>query len=90
MITVIVQHEVRDFLEWKKVFDADLPKLEKAEVKLMSLGTSTKNRNDVTMIFEAPSIEIFNSTLSDPQRQHDIEKAGVTSELKVSTLNKIC
>ncbi len=29
MITVIIQHEVKDFKGWKKVFDADQPNLVK-------------------------------------------------------------
>ena len=31
MVTAIIQHEVSDFAEWKKVFDADLPNVEKQE-----------------------------------------------------------
>ncbi len=54
MVTVIVQHEVKDFAQWKPVFDADEPNRAKAGVKLLGLYTSVKDPNDVTMIFEAP------------------------------------
>jgi hypothetical protein len=89
MVTVIVQHEVRDFTEWKKSFDADNDNRIKAGVKLLGLYTSVKNPNDVTMIFEAPNAELFDVMMSDPERQKIIEKAGVISEPKASILNKV-
>ncbi len=79
MVTVIVQHEVKNFKEWKKVFDTDEPNRAKAGVKLNGLYTSLKNPNDVTMIFEAPGPEVFDKMMNDPARQADIQKAGVIS-----------
>ena len=69
MVTVIIQHEVKDFVEWKKIFDSDEPNRAKAGVKLIGLYTSVKNANDVTTIFEAPGPEIFEIMMSDPGRQ---------------------
>jgi len=89
MVKVIVQHEVKDFKTWKKVFDADQPSLKKAGVELKGLYTSAKNSNDVTMIFKAPSAETFDKVMSDPQRQQDIQKAGATTVPAVSILNKV-
>lgn len=88
MVTVIVQHEVSDFTEWKKFFDADEPNRAKAEVKLPGLYTSVNNPNDVTMIFEAPDAEIYSKMMSDPQLQETIKKAGVVSSPKASILKK--
>jgi len=89
MVTVIVQHEVKNFTEWKKVFDSDEPSRTQAGVKLSGLYTSVKNPNDVTMIFEAPNAELFDTMMRDPQRQKDIEKSGVVSAVNASILNKI-
>ena len=89
MVTVIVQHEVKNFTEWKKVFDADKPNLAKAGVKLNGLYTSVKNPNDVTMIYEAPGPELFDKILSDPIRQEDIKRAGVISVPNVAILDKV-
>ena len=89
MVKVIVQHEVKDFSTWKKAFDADKPNLKKAGVKLKGLYTSFNKPNDVTMIFKAPSVELFDKIMSDPERQKAIENAGVVSALNVSILNKV-
>ncbi len=89
MVKVIVQHEVKNFEEWKKVFDADKPNLKKEGVKLNGLYTSVNNKNEVTMIFKAPSPELFDKIMSDPVRQKEIEKGGVIGKLTVSILNKV-
>jgi len=89
MVTVIVQHEVKDFAKWKIGFDEDLPNLKKAGVELKGLYTSFKKPNDVTMIFKAPDASLFNKIMSDPERLKAIEKAGVTTKPKVTILNKV-
>jgi hypothetical protein len=89
MITAIIRHEVRDFAEWKKIFDADLPKVEKAGAKLLGIYTSVKNPNDVTMIFEAPEVELYDTLMSDPERQEAIRSAGVIGVPVASFLNKV-
>lgn len=88
VVTVIVQHEIKDFAFWKNGFDADKPKLVKAGIKLMGLYTSVNNPNDVTMIFESPDAALFNAIMGDPERQKAIEEAGATTEPKISILNK--
>jgi hypothetical protein len=89
MVTVMLQHEVKDFAQWKKVFDDDEPDRAAAGVKLMGLYTSVKNPNDVTMLFEAPDEGVFDILMSDPERQKNIQKAGVISKPVVSMLNKV-
>jgi hypothetical protein len=89
MITAIIQHEVRDFAEWKKVFDADQPDVEKAGAKLLGLYTSVKNPNDVTMIYEAPNAELFDILMSDPERQEAIKRAGVIGVPVATFLKKV-
>jgi hypothetical protein len=89
MVTVIVRHDVKDFAEWRKFFDADEPNRAKAGVKLLGLYTSVKNPNDVTMIFEAPDAELYYKMMSDPQLQETMKKAGVISAPHASILNKV-
>jgi hypothetical protein len=89
MITAIIQHEVRDFAEWKKVFDADQPNVEKAGAKLLGVYTSVKNPKDVTMIYEAPNAELYDILISDPERQEAIKRAGVVGVPVATFLNKV-
>jgi hypothetical protein len=89
MVTAIIQHEVNDFAEWKKVFDQDVPNLATAGVKLLGVYTSVKNPNDVTMIFEAPDAGIYDVLMSDPNRQAEIKRGGVIGAPNATFLNKI-
>ena len=89
MITVIMQHEVKDFANWKNFFDADEPNRAKAGVKLLGLYTSVKNSNDVTMIFKAPAVEILEAYTSNRNLQEDMKRAGVISVPVSSVLNKV-
>jgi len=89
MITVIMQHQVKDFSKWKVIFDADEPNRSKVSVKQLGVYTSVKNPNDVTMIFEAPSEEVFHTFTSDPRLQQEMENAGVISMPVTSLLKKM-
>ena len=89
MVTAIIQHEVKDFAEWKKVFDADQPNVEKAGAKLLGIYTSVINPNDVTMIFEAPNAELYDTLMSDPQRQEEIKRGGVIGVPVAKFFNKV-
>ena len=89
MITVIMQHQVKDFAQWKEVYDADEANRTKSGIKQLGLYTSVKNPNDVTMIFEAPGPEILESYTSNPGVQEDMKKAGVISEPVATVLNKV-
>ena len=89
MGTAIIRHEVENFTEWKKVFDKDVPNLEKAGVKLLGIYTSVKNPNDVTMIFEAPDACIYDVMMSDPNRQAEIKRGGVIGAPNATFLNKV-
>ncbi len=89
MVTVIVQHEVKDFTAWKKVFDADEPNRSRAGVKTAGLYTSVKNPNDVTVILEAPSTESVTAMMSRPEMEETMKSAGVISAPVASILNKV-
>ncbi len=89
MPTVIVQHEVKDFAEWKPVFDADGVNRAKAGVKQLGVYTSVKNPNDVTMIFEVSDAAVIDSYMGNPRLQEEMKKGGVISAPITSVLNKV-
>lgn len=88
MVTVIVQHEVNNFADWKIIFDADEPMRTQAGLKSIGLFTSVKNPNDVTFIFEAPAIEIIDGMMNDASFQEKLRDAGVIGVPSVSVLTK--
>lgn len=89
MVTIIMQHEVKDFSDWKTFFDADEPNRAEAGIKLHGLYTSVKNPNDVTMIFEAPDAEVLDTYTGNPKVQEIMQKAGVISIPEASVLHKV-
>ena len=89
MVTVILQHEVKDFAQWKPVFDEDEANRAKAGLKKQGLYQSVKNPNDVTIIFEAPDAGVINAYIGNQSLQEDMKKGGVISAPVVSVLNKV-
>jgi len=89
MVTVIINHEVKDFTAWKKEFDADQPNLQKVGVQLLGIYRALKNPNDITMIFDAPNTEIYDELMSDPNRQDAIKRGGVIGTPVATFLNKV-
>lgn len=89
MKTVIIQHEVQDFPKWKETYDADEPNRAKAGVKQLGVYRSEMNPNDVTMMFEAPGMDVVNAYTSDPRVQEEMKKAGVISKPVITVLNKV-
>jgi quinol monooxygenase YgiN len=89
MLTVIFQHEVTDFKEWRKAFDADEPNRAKAGLQSIGLFTSVHNPNDVTFIFEAPNAEILDAMMANPDFQATMKNAGVISVPVVKMYNKV-
>jgi hypothetical protein len=89
MVTVIVQHEVKNFVEWKPVFDGDEINRAKAGIKQLGLYTSIKDANDVTMIFEVSDAGIIDAYMSAPRLMEVMKSGGVISTPVVSVLNKV-
>ena len=89
MVTVIITHEVKDFAEWKKGFDADEPNRANAGIKTGSLYTAFENSNLVTVIFDAPNADVVNGMLRSPELQEAMKNAGVISAPEVKILNRI-
>lgn len=89
MITTIVSHEVKDFTEWKKGFDAEESNRSQLGLKFMGLFTDVSNQNHVTIIFEMPSVEVFEGMMSNPEFHETMKKAGVISKPEVKVLNRV-
>ncbi|MEL7124475.1 MAG: DUF3764 family protein [Bacteroidota bacterium] len=89
MITTIMTHEVKNFLEWKKVFDADATLRQQAGVKIIGLYTSVDNPNLVTIISDFPSSQVFQKFMFNENMKDKMSTAGVIGEPTTSVLNKV-
>ena len=89
MVTVIITHECKNYSDWRKVFDADEVNRLKAGFKSTGVYHSVENANKITIIGEAPSVEVIQGFMSNPELKAAMERGGVISKPEVKILNKI-
>ena len=89
MVTLIGSHEIKNFTEWKKGFDADEINRSQAGIKTIGVYTSVENPNDITFILEAPTAEIMDEIMSSPKMHDAMKNAGVVSKPIIKLLNKV-
>ncbi len=88
MITVIITHKVKNYSDWRKVYDADAENRSRAEFKISGVFQAVDNPNKVTLIGETPSVEAFSGFMSNPALKAAMEKGGVTGMPDVKILSK--
>ena len=88
MVTVVISHEIKNYTDWRKVFDADEVNRSKAGFKSTGVYHSFDNINKITIIGEAPSLEAINGFMSNPALKEAMEKGGVIGIPDVKILNK--
>jgi len=89
MTTVIISHEVKNYLDWKKVYDADEVNRSKAGMKVTGLYQSVDNSNMITVVGEAPSLDAVKQFMSNPELKAAMEKGGVLGIPDVKVLRKV-
>ena len=89
MTTVIISHEVKNYSEWKKVYDADEVNRAKAGLKVTGLYHSVDNSNMITLVGEAPSVDAVKSFMANPELKAAMEKGGVLGMPDVRLLSKV-
>lgn len=89
MITVILTQEVKDFPDWKKVYDAGESLRTKSGIHVTGVFTSVDNPKQVTLIGECDSIEELNNFMENPELKADMEKAGVVSAPEMKILKEV-
>ena len=89
MITVIVTHEIKNYSDWRKVFDADEENRLKAGFKSTGVYHSVDSVNNITIIGEVPSVEAIKDFMANPELKAAMEKGGVIGIPDVKILNKI-
>ena len=79
-VIMIVSIEVKNFTEWKKMFDEGASVREKAGIKVLSICRLVDNENQVIVIEEAESAKAANdflSVLKSKQKDGDMSKLDV-------------
>jgi quinol monooxygenase YgiN len=89
MVTMLVQHKVKDFAEWKKVYDSVFD-LRKSNGELSDrIYRDADDLNMLTVIFEWDSLANAQKYANSPELKTAMEKAGVNGPPNIYFLNEV-
>jgi len=89
MITIAMLHEVKNYSDWKKGFDADAPMRSKMGVNIVDVYQSAHNPNKVAVFTEMASMEALKGLMSNPDLKVAMEHAGVIGMPEIKILNNM-
>ena len=77
---LIVQHAVRDYDDWKPVFDAGETVRTRHRCSGHEIYRGVDDANDLTIMLEFPSREAGKALLADPELRQHMGEGGVVSK----------
>ncbi|MEC4050065.1 hypothetical protein OX284_011540 [Flavobacterium sp. SUN046] len=90
VVTIVVKFEVNNFMEWKKIIDANENMRKGLNITLKSVYVSTKNVDSLMVILEAESEEKFhNYFCNDPEIRKVIDEFRYINEPNIEFYNKL-
>ena len=89
MATLLIQHRVKDFSTWKKIFDSKSD-LRSASGELSAqVFRDANDPNRVTVINKWKSLESAQKFTQSPELREAMEKSGVEGQPAVFFLNEV-
>jgi quinol monooxygenase YgiN len=89
MTTMLVQQRVKDFAEWKKVYDS-VVEMRKANGALTdTIFRDASDPNRLTVLFKWDSMANAQKYFQSPELKAAMEKAGVEGPPTVNFLNEV-
>ncbi len=89
MVTIIVNHVVKNYADWRKVFDADAANRSKVDMKITGVFQHIENQNQITITAEASNPEAVKQFFANPELKKTLEKGGVIGMPEVQILKKV-
>ena len=86
-IYLLVRHKVRDFPEWKRGYDAHLPKRVEAGLTEKYLLRDAQDPNEVILFFEAQDINRAKAFVESADLRETMQKVGVVDKPDIHFLN---
>ena len=84
---LLVRHKVRDFSDWKRGYDAHLPKRVEAGLTEKYLLRSDNEPNEVILLFVARDPNRAKSFAESPDLKETMQKVGVVDRPDIYFLN---
>lgn len=88
MATVLIQHKVKDFAEWKKVFDSAADMRTSSGEISAQIFRDAGDPNSLTVLNKWDSLENAQKFVHSPDLMAATEKAGVAGPPTVLFLNE--
>ena len=89
MITVLIHHEVSDYIVWKTAFDAAFDWRHKNGELSCHIYRSAGNVNDITLFFEWESLEKACAFVASEELKSKMASAGVKGSPRIDFLNEV-
>lgn len=89
MAYMLVQHKVKDFGEWKKVFDSVLDLRTSNGELSYDIYRDESDPNNIFAMFKWDSIENAQKYAGSPELKEAMENAGVAGPPNISFLNEV-
>jgi hypothetical protein len=83
---LLVRHKVRDFSEWKRGYDAHLPKRVEAGLGEKHLLRGAHDPNEVVILFEAQDLDRAKAFAESPDLRETMQKVGVVDRPDINFL----
>jgi len=84
---MLVRHRVRDFSEWKRGYDAHLPKRVEAGLREKYLLRGADDPNEVILLFESPDLNRAKAFAESADLKETMQKVGVVDKPDIYFLN---
>ena len=84
---MLVRHKVRDFSEWKRGYDAHLPKRSEAGLKEEHLFRGTDDPNEVIVLFESTDLGRAKAFAESRDLRETMQKVGILDKPDIYFLN---
>ena len=84
---LLIRHRVRDFAEWKRAYDAHLPKRAAAGLTEKYLLRGANDSKEVVLLFEAKDLSRAKSFAESADLRETMQKVGVIDKPDIYFLN---
>ena len=85
---VLIRHKVQDFAEWKRGYDAYLPKLNEAGLTEKHLFRNAHDANEVHILLEATDLGRAQAFAESAELRESRQKVGILDEPDIHILNE--
>jgi hypothetical protein len=84
---MLVRHKVRGFSEWKRGYDAHLPKRAEAGLTEKYLLRGVHEPNEIILLFEAQDLKRAKTFAESADLRETMQKLGVVDRPDINFLN---